>query len=134
MRPTGYRLRLNPVRRYATVALLVLCGLFFLSGIVAAIDIWWRLFSIVGLVFAVLGLRTLLGPVVVVSPKGVRIQRNWPIRRQFQWHRILLIDVIPGFWNLELELNSGERISLPCVDDVDGLYRQMERFRTALDA
>ncbi len=125
---------MNPVRRYATVALLVLCGLFFLSGVVADIDIWWRLFSLGGVVLTTLGLRTLLGPVVVVGPKGVRIQRNWPMRREFQWHRVLLIDVIPGFWNLEMELNSGERISLPCVEDVDGLYRQMEKFRTAIDA
>ncbi len=135
MRPTGYRLHLKLWRRIVTVAILVLCGLFFLSGVVASdIDFWWRLFSVLGLVLAVLGLRTVLGHVVVVGPKGVRIQRNWPIRREFQWHRILLIDVIPGYWHLEMELNSGERVVLPAVEKVDELYRQMEKFRTAIDA
>ena len=135
MRPTGYRLHLKPWRRVLTTLLLLACGLFFLSGVASsAIDIWWRAFSVLGLVFSILGLRTVLGPVVVVGPKGIRIQRNWPIRREFQWHRILLIDVIPGYWHLEMELNSGERVTLPPVEKVDELYRQMERFRTAIDA
>lgn len=135
VRRRGYRLRLSPLRRIALCVLLVLSSVFFLSGIVAAdLSIWWRGLSAVGLVTALLGLRTIFGAVVVVKPEGLRIQRSWPIRRDIRWYRILEIDVLPGFWNLEIELNSGERVSLPCVDNLDELYEDMERHRQALDA
>ena len=62
------------------------------------------------------------------------MQRNWPFRRDFRWYRILAIDVVPGFWHLEVELNSGERITLPAVDDLERLYQLMEHHRQALDA
>ena len=41
---------------------------------------------------------------------------------------------MPGFWHLEIELNSGERITLPAVDDLERLYQLMEHHRQALDA
>jgi hypothetical protein len=134
MRKTGYRLRMRPLRRWATVAFLVLMICFFGTGVVSGFDFWWSALSAAGLVMSALGIRSILGPVVVVRPSGVRIQRNWPLRRDVAWHRMLIIDVIPGFWNLEIELNSGERLTLPCVDDIEDLYNRMERFRTAIDA
>ena len=69
-----------------------------------------------------------------VRPRGLRLQRNWPFRRDIPWYRILQIDVIPGFWNLEIELNSGERLALPCVEHLNDLYHRMEHHRQALDA
>ena len=42
--------------------------------------------------------------------------------------------MIPGFWNLEIELNSGERVELPPVQNLNELYEEIERHRTALDA
>ncbi len=110
-------------------------GLFFLSGLVdAQLDLWWRFVSLVGLLSSVLSIRTLVGPVLIVSDKGLRVQKAWPRRRDIPWYRILATDVIPGFWNLEIELNSGERIELPPVADINGLYEDIERHRTALDA
>jgi hypothetical protein len=132
---SGYRLRMSPVRRWGTVVVLIAAGVFFVPGIVTAgFDLWWRALSVVGLVTAVLGLRAVLGSVLVVRDEGLRIQRSWPLRRDVRWYRMLQVDVIPGFWNLEVELNSGERLVLPCVDDVDRLYEEMERHRQALDA
>ncbi len=115
--------------------LLVACLAFFVPGVLAGgIDLWWRAFAVVGTLATLAGLRILWGPVVVVRPQGLRIQRNWPLRRDFRWYRILSIDVVPGFWHLEVELNSGERITLPAVDDIERLYQLMEYHRQALDA
>jgi hypothetical protein len=106
----------------------------FVPGVVAgAIDLWWRLLCLVGALSCAAGLRILWGSVVVVRPEGLRIQRNWPLRRELRWYRILSIDVVPGFWHLEIELNSGERIALPAVDDLERLYHLMEARRQALD-
>jgi len=114
---------------------LVLGLAIFVPGALAGgIALWWRLFAVVGALLCVSGLRILWGSVVVVRPKGLRIQRNWPLRRDFRWYRILAIDVIPGFWHLEIELNSGEHITLPAVDDLERLYQLMEYHRQALDA
>ncbi len=115
--------------------LLTLIFLFFVPGIFAdGFPLWWRALSVIGAVTAVLAIRTLVGAVLVVRERGLRIQRNWPYRRDIDWYRILATDVIPGFWNLELELNSGERVELPAVADFDALYHDIERHRTALDA
>ena len=109
--------------------------MFFVPGIFApGLSFWWHALSVFGLLTSVAGLRILLGSVVVVRPQGLRVQRNWPLRRDIPWYRMLEIDVIPGFWNLEVELNSGERLSLPCVENLDDLYHRMEHHRQALDA
>jgi hypothetical protein len=131
----GYRLRMPLWRRALLTCLLAVIGLFFVPNIFApGLPFWWRGLSAVGLLTAIAGLRIVLGSVVVVRARGLRVQRNWPIRREIPWYRILEIDVIPGFWNLEVELNSGERLSLPCVEDLEDLYRRMEHHRQALDA
>ncbi|WP_334143370.1 hypothetical protein [Rhabdothermincola sp.] len=131
-----YRLRMSPLRRALTTLLLSLIAiLFFVPGVLASpLGGWWRLMSAVGLVLSIVGLRIVLGPVIVVRDEGLRIQRNWPLRRDIPWYRIFQVDVIPGFWNLEIELNSGERIALPCVDEVDRLYEELERHRSEIDA
>ena len=132
---TKYRLRMSPVSRSVRVALLSVICLFFIPGLFAdGLPLWWRALSAIGVVTALLGIRTLLGAVLVVRERGLRIQRNWPYRRDIDWYRILATDVIPGFWNLELELNSGERLELPAVADINALYDDIERHRTALDA
>jgi len=114
---------------------LLLGLLMFVPGVIAAgIDLWWRLLFLFGALACAAGLRILWGSVVVVRPSGLRVQRNWPFRRDFLWYRILAIDVVPGFWHLEIELNSGERITLPAVDDLERLYQLMEQHRQALDA
>jgi len=131
--PTGYRLRMSTPRRILLVLMLSLIALFFVPGAVSgALDFWWRLLSVAGVVVSLVALRIVLGPAIVVRSTGLRIQRNWPLRRDIPWYRILQVDVIPGFWNLEIELNSGERISLPAVQDVDELYEYVyERVRQA---
>jgi hypothetical protein len=135
MQKKGYRLRMSPVRRTLLVALLALTAVFFVPGIFApGLSFWWHALSLFGLLTALAGLRILLGSVIVVRPEGLRVQRNWPLRRNIPWYRMLEIDVIPGFWNLEVELNSGERLSLPCVENLDDLYHRMEHHRQALDA
>jgi hypothetical protein len=135
MATTRYRWRMTRRRRIVKVTLLGLIGLFFLSGLLdGQLSLWWRFVTLVGLVSSVLAIRTVVGAVLIVSDKGLRIQKTWPYRRDIAWYRILATDVIPGFWNLELELNSGERLELPPVADINGLYEDIERHRTALDA
>lgn len=135
MQKKGYRLRMSALRRIFLVGLLALLAVFFVPGIFApGLRLWWHGLSLLGLGTALAGLRILLGPVLVVRPEGLRMQRNWPFRRNIPWYRILEIDVIPGFWNLEIELNSGERLSLPCVEHLEDLYNRMEHHRQALDA
>ena len=122
-------------RRVIQVTLLSLIGLFFLPGVAdSQLTLWWRFVTLVGLISSVLAIRTVVGAVLIVSDKGLRIQKAWPYRREIPWYRILATDVIPGFWNLELELNSGERVELPPVADINALYEDIERHRTALDA
>jgi hypothetical protein len=122
-------------RRVSLTLLLVVVAVFFVPGMLAPdLSVWWRALSGLGLVTALLGLRTVLGSVIVVRAEGLRLQRSWPLHRDIRWYRILQIDVIPGFWNLEIELNSGERLALPCVERLDDLYESMEHHRQALDA
>jgi hypothetical protein len=131
----GFRLHMKPVPRLLRTVLLVLCVVLAGSWAIAgAAELWFRVASGAVALMSLAGLRILWGSVVVVRDDGLRIQRNWPIRRHYPWYRILTIDVIPGFWHLEIELNSGERIALPAVDDLDRLYRLMEHHRQALDA
>jgi hypothetical protein len=126
---------MSVARRAVVTLVLIAAALFFVPGMLAPdLALWWRALSAVGFVSALLGLRTLLGRVVIVRDRGLRLQKSWPLRREIPWYRILEIDVIPGFWNLEIELNSGERLALPCVDQIDDLYENMERHRQALDA
>jgi hypothetical protein len=135
VRGKGYRLRMSPARRLVVTVVLVAAALFFVPGMLAPdLSWWWRALSSVGFLSALLGLRAVLGRVVLVGPAGLRLQKSWPLRRDIRWYRILQIDVIPGFWNLEVELNSGERLALPCVEHLDDLYETMERHRQALDA
>jgi hypothetical protein len=129
-----YRLRLSPLRRASTTVVVALAMAFLLPGALASeLPLWWRATSVVGLLCGVLGLRAIWGAVVVVRADRLRIQRTWPLRRDLRWYRILSIDVIPGFWHLELELNSGERLVLPPVRELQDLYESMERYRQALD-
>jgi hypothetical protein len=122
-------------RRVIKVTILTLIALFFLPGVFdSQLDLWWRAVTLVGLITSILAIRTLVGAVLIVSDKGLRVQKAWPKRRDIPWYRILATDVIPGFWNLELELNSGERVELPPVADLNALYDEIERHRTALDA
>ena len=135
MATTRYRWRLSRRRRVIQVTLLSLIGLFFLPGVFdSQLTVWWRFVTLVGLVSSLLAIRTVVGAVLIVSDKGLRVQKTWPYRRDIPWYRILATDVIPGFWNLELELNSGERVVLPPVADINALYEDIERHRTALDA
>lgn len=122
-------------RRILLTCLLGVIGVFFVPGIVApGLPLWWHGLSVLGVLTSIAGLKIVLGPVVVVRARGLLVQRNWPLRRDIPWYRILAIDVIPGFWNLEVELNSGERLALPCVENLDDLYHRMEHHRQALDA
>jgi len=93
-----------------------------------------RLFSLVGIASSVYGLRIILGPAVEVRPEGLRVLKSWPRRRTIPWYRILEIEVVPGFWILDVELNSGECFSLPCVEHVDDLYENIQAQRQDLDA
>jgi len=132
---TKYRWRMRRTSRAIRVVVLLITVAFFVPGVVhAGISLWWRVVCLIGLVTALLAIRTVVGPVLVVRDEGLRVQKVWPKRRDIPWYRILATDVVPGFWNLELELNSGERVELPPVDDLNALYDDIERHRTALDA
>jgi hypothetical protein len=132
---TRYRWRLSPLGRAFRVVGLALCGLVLASvALEAHVELWWRALCFAGVVSAVLAIRMLVGAVLIVREDGLRLQKTWPKRRDIPWYRILATDVVPGFWNLEIELNSGERVELPPVADVEALYEDIERHRTALDA
>jgi hypothetical protein len=132
---TKYRWRLSRTGRVVRVVILLLVCAFFVPGVIdSGISLWWRAVSLFGLVTAMLAIRTIVGAVLIVRDQGLRVQKAWPKRRDIPWYRILATDVVPGFWNLEIELNSGERVELPPVDDLNALYDDIERHRTALDA
>lgn len=134
LRGRRYRLRLSTARRALNTGVLVLCLVFFLPGLVGqGLDMWWRVLSGVGIVVTLLALRVVLGAAVVVGDAGLRLQKLWPLTRTVPWYRILSTDVIPGFWFLEIELNSGERIELPSVEHLDDLYERIEAHRRDLD-
>ena len=135
MRGTGFRLRVSAVGRlWRTVVLALGLVMFVPATLSSVVPGLWRVLLAVVVLSCLAGLRILWGSVVVVRSEGLRIQRNWPLRRDVRWYRILAIDVVPGFWHLEVELNSGERLTLPAVDDLERLYQLMEKHRTALDA
>lgn len=126
----GYRLRMSGLRRWATVVLLGAIAAFMAPGVfVADAPGSWRLIAAAGVVTALAGVRTLVGAVVVAGEDALKLQRNWPLRRSIPWGAIEAVDIIPGYWTIEVELDSGERVGLPCVEDFDDLYEAMEHHR-----
>jgi membrane protease YdiL (CAAX protease family) len=129
-----YRLRMQPLTRILRTVLLATLGLMFLPAVVTAgVDVQWRTLSIVGLLSSIYGLRIVLGPAVEVRPTGLRVFKHWPWRREIPWYRIFQVEVVPGYWVLDLELNSGEQLELPCVEHVDDLFERIEEHRARLD-
>jgi hypothetical protein len=132
---SGYRLRFRLLTRVSWTVLLMFTAVFFVPAVAnSAFDFWWRALSTFAVLCSLGGLRVLWGAAVVVGPRGLRVYTpSWPLRRNLGWHRILATDIIPGFWFLEIEMNSGERIELPSVEHLDDLYEQIEDYRTRLD-
>jgi hypothetical protein len=131
----GYRLRLSSPARWLRVAAFVLCGAALVGGIAYAGEaLVWKVVGAVGVLFSILAVRAVVGAVVVVTPDALVVQPVWPARRRIRWYRIDHAEVIPGAWTILVELNSGDRFELPCVEDIDELYRAMEHHRTALDS
>lgn len=129
-----YRLRMARLTRILRTILLAFLGLMFLPAVVTAgVDTQWRILSTVGLLSSIYGLRIVLGPAVEVRPDGLRVLARWPWRRDIPWYRIFQIEVVPGYWVLDLELNSGEQLELPCVEKVDDLFERIEHHRQRLD-
>jgi hypothetical protein len=94
----------------------------------------WRLLCLLGLVSSIYGLRIVLGPALIIREEGIRLLTHWPVRRDIPWYRIYDIEVVPGYWMIDIELNSGEAVSLPCVENVDLLFDDIQRGRERLDA
>jgi hypothetical protein len=131
----GYRLRMAPLTRALRVAVFVVCGLILASGAVFGVEAWyWRLLSGIGAVSAVLAMRVVLGSIVVVTERDLVLQWTWPLRRRIPWYRVDHAEVMPGAWTILVELIDGERFELPCVEDIDGLYHDLEQRRKALDS
>ena len=130
-----YRLRMRSYTRVLRTLLLGFLGFMFVPAVFTqGVDAQWRILSIVGLVSSIYGLRIVLGAAVEVRPEGLRVLKTWPWRRDIPWYRIYQIDVVPGYWVLDLELNSGEQLELPCVEHVDDLFERIEEHRSRLDA
>jgi len=130
-----YRLRMSPINRGLRSALFVAIALCFIPAVLSPeLELGVRLFSLVGVASSAYGLRIILGPAIEVRPEGLRLLKSWPRRRTIPWYRILEIEVVPGFWILDVELNSGECFALPCVEHVDDLYEQIQSLRQNLDA
>ncbi|MBI2705991.1 MAG: hypothetical protein HYX32_11990 [Actinobacteria bacterium] len=137
MRGRAYRLQFRLVTRVVWSLLLALSAAFFLRVLVDASleSNWFRLASLASLLCSIAGIRVLWGASIIAGPDGLRVYRPWwPLHRDIDWYRILATDIIPGFWFLELEMNSGERLELPSVEHMDELYQQIEDFRTRLDS
>lgn len=129
-----YRLRMRALTRILRAGLLGFLALMFVPAVfTAGVDTEWRVLSTVGLLSSIYGLRIVLGAAVEVRPKGLRVLARWPWRRDIPWYRIYEIEVVPGFWVLDLELNSGEQLELPCVEHVDDLFERIETNRQRLD-
>lgn len=111
-----------------------LCIFLLAGGIGTSPSIVWTAISVFGIAVAVVGLRAILGRAVVVRPDALIVQPYWPIRRQVPWYRIEHVEVVPESWSLLVELNSGERLGLPCVERVDDLYERVDHHRKALDS
>jgi hypothetical protein len=133
MESRRYRMRMTPLVRTGRIAVFALCTLALSASAFAGGPWWWRFASLVGLAVALLGLRTMLGAVVTVDDRYLTIQPYWPLRQRLTWYRIDHAEVVPGYWVVVLELNSGVRIQLPCVEDIDDLYHRVEYHRKALD-
>jgi len=136
IRGTGFRLQFRLATRVIWTVLLVLTVIFFAQIIISSVfGFWVRVVALVATLNAIAGIRVMWGAAVVVGRSGMRIYRPWwPLHRDIAWYRILATDIIPGFWFLELEMNSGERIELPCVENMDDLFEQIEDHRTRLDS
>ncbi|MCU0270896.1 MAG: PH domain-containing protein [Acidimicrobiales bacterium] len=134
MKHSRYRLQMSvPVRLLRVLLFSVLLVVFVLWAVQAE-DPASQVLSLVGVATSLVSLRTVVGPVVVVRPRALRVVRIWPLRREIPWYRILEVDLVPGYWVVELELNSGEKVTLPVVERVDDLYEEIERHRQLLDA
>jgi hypothetical protein len=132
---TGYRRHMSRFARIWRVALYVVLAVLFAPGLVdPASPLAVRVGCALGIGLSAVGLRVVLGPGVVVRTEGLRVFTWWPRHRDIAWYRVFAVDVVPGHWLLELELNSGERVTLPVVEHVDRLYEQIEDFRQRLDA
>lgn len=126
---------MSPIARAGCATLYATIGVVMGVGLASPdLAVEYRIICVLGVGSALFSLRAVLGRVLIVGSDGLVIQRYWPVRRFIAWYRIELVDVLPGFWNLELQLNSGERVELPPVDDLDGLYRTVEDRRSHLDA
>jgi len=129
-----YRLRMSRTARVGCSVLYAVIGVVLAVGAVTAgVDTAYRVVCVIGLGSVAFSLRAILGTVIVARDDALVVQRYWPVRRVVPWYRIEVVDVLPGFWNLELQLNSGERIELPPVDELDELFRLVEHQRTHLD-
>ena len=130
-----YRLRMSRISRALRTVIFVAIALCFVPAVFdASVDLPARLLSVLGIVSSIYGLRIILGAAVEVRPHGLRLLKRWPKRRDIAWYQILEVDIIPGYWMLDIELNSGEQISLPCVERVDDLFERIEELRQRLDA
>jgi hypothetical protein len=135
MRPVGYRLSLSNFARARRVVVYIALAVLFSPGLLdPSSQPLVRLGSAGGILLAMYGLRMVAGPMVVVRESGLRVYSWWPRHRDLAWYRVFAVDVLPGQWQLELELNSGERVLLPPVERVDDLYDQIEDLRQRLDA
>jgi hypothetical protein len=134
MAPTGYRLHMSVFARIRRIAVYLVLGALFVPGLVdPASSLVLRLGCLLGVGLAGFGLRVVLGSAVVVRAEGLRIYTWWPRHRDIAWYRIFAVEVIPGRWVLDLELNFGGHVTLPPVERVDELYEQIEDLRERLD-
>jgi len=134
MTPLRFRLQLLPLTRAVRTVVLLACLAAFLPGVMlGGGPTEWRVLSLAGVVSACWSLRFIWGAAVVVGPEGLRVQKWWPLRKDIPWYRVLSVEVVPGYWYLDLELNSGERVTLPCVERLDDLFDAVEHHRTDLD-
>jgi hypothetical protein len=120
--------------RISRTILLSLLALAFIPMFIGGADLQYRALSLAGFASSLYGLRIVHGPTIEVRADGLTILKHWPFRRDLRWYQIFEVEVIPGYWMLSIELNSGERIDLPCVEDVDKLFEDIEERRHLLDA
>lgn len=120
--------------RISRTGLLVTCGALLAGTALQSGPGWWTAAAAgAGLIAVVVGIRTLWGSVVVVTPDELVVQPSWPLKRRIRWYRIEHVEVVPGLWTLVIELISGDRVELPCVERFEDLYQLVEQRRRALD-
>ena len=83
----------------------------------------WRLVCGIGVLISAAAVRTLWAPIVTVGFDGVTMWHRWPIPERVRWDQVGIVDIDQPTWRVVLQLHEGQIVALPCVEELEPLYR-----------